>query len=131
MSRRSWGKGHKFSARKSWACENCRTPSPQAGNCSKCGHKLTKFDSKAEREHWYELVVLQDAGRISDLEIQPRFPIEIEGKTVGRYYGDFAYTDEHGRYRVIDVKGKDTDLSRFKRKIVAAMYGVEVEVVRK
>lgn len=131
MSGRSWGKSHKYSARKSWACENCRTPSPQSGNCPKCGHELTKFDSKAERNHWYELALLQDSGLIAGMVIQPRFPIVIEGVEVGRYYGDFAYTDEHGAYRVIDVKGQDTALSRFKRKCVKAQYGIDVEIVKK
>ena len=131
MSRRSWGKSHKYGARTVWACENCRQPSPQKGSCPKCGHGLLKFDSKAERDRWYELALLVDSGRITNLEVQPRFPIHVAGTEVGRYYGDFRYIDEAGSQRIEDVKGRDTQLSRFKRKCVAAEYGIEVEVVKK
>ncbi len=41
------------------------------------------------------------------------------------------YFDEIKRDRItVDVKGKDTPTSRLKRKLVEALYGITVEVVR-
>ncbi|MEF8794015.1 DUF1064 domain-containing protein [Thiohalorhabdus sp.] len=123
-------RGHKYKARKVWACGNCQVPHPKDGSCRRCGCTLIKFDSKAEYEHWVELLLLERAGRISGLTLQPAFPIQINGEKVGTYYGDFQYRDSEGQIRVEDVKGKDTALSRFKRRCVKAQYGVQVEIIQ-
>lgn len=68
-------------------------------------------------------------GEIRDLEIQPRFPIIIEGEKIGTAVMDFAYFK--GNERVVeDFKGFDTPLSAFKRKVVEAIYRMKVTVVR-
>lgn len=101
------------------------------------------FASKAEGRRYRDLRLMEQGGVIRDLELQPRFPIEVNGEPVklrsagypgGRrvsYVGDFAYTDVRtGRRRVEDVKGMDTPLSQLKRALVETIYGVEVEIVR-
>lgn len=90
----------------------------------------------AEARRYGELLLLERAGEISALELQPRFRLSCGGKPVllgsGRqacYVADFAY--QQGDRRVVeDVKGKDTRLSALKRAIVAAEAGVEVVLVR-
>ena len=74
--------------------------------------------------------------------MQPKFPLRCGDTPIkirsGRYpngrqvnyYGDFAYRDKAGKRRVEDVKGADTPISRLKRAMVEAQYGVQVEIVR-
>ena len=98
------------------------------------GHK---FHSAKEANYYRTYKALEKRGVIRDLELQPRFDIVINGQKVGFYKADFAYRDkrQEGRHigwsckRIIDVKGIDTALSRFKRKCVEALYGIKVEIV--
>lgn len=89
------------------------------------------FDSTREGEVYAELKLRERAGEIGNVELQKPFPITINGFLVGTYRADFAYHEiASGKDVVIDVKGFDTPLSKFKRKCVKAQYGVEVEVVK-
>ena len=90
------------------------------------------FDSVRERDYYLELKLREKAGEISGIELQRPFPVIVAGVVVGKYKSDFAFIDhsEDGRLRVIDVKGHDTALSRFKRKCVEAFYQIKVEIVR-
>ena len=93
------------------------------------------FDSKAEAQYYADLKLQVKAGLVRDLELQPVFPLVIisesgEAITVGEARMDFRFFDvAQNRTRVIDVKGKDLPLSRLKRKIVMARYGIDVEIV--
>jgi Protein of unknown function (DUF1064) len=86
------------------------------------------FDSKAEARRYGELKLM----RVRDLEVHPRFPIAINGVDVCYVELDFSYrTNERpGWYVHEDVKGKDTAMSRLKRKMVEAAYGIKVEVIK-
>lgn len=104
---------------------------------SKYGAKKTEldgvtYDSKAEAEYAAKLKLREKAGEVGGIEIQRPFPILINGFSVGVYRADFCFIDhkEDGRLRVIDVKGYDTPLSKFKRKCVEAFYRVKIEVVK-
>lgn len=105
-----------------------------------------RFASRAEARRYQELRLLEKAGEIESLELQPRFPLKTQLTTgtmhgafraiadnfpvIGEYRGDFRYFDLRGRGWIVeDVKGLDTPLSRWKRKHVAAQYGVIVEIV--
>lgn len=49
---------------------------------------------------------------------------------MGLYRADFTYYDlTANEWLVEDVKGYDTRMSRWKRKHVAAQYGIEVRIV--
>lgn len=106
-----------------------------------------RFASKAEARRYQELKMLEKAGEIDDLELQPSFPLHTASTTgqfgeaikaaagtrntlVGHYRGDFRYLDRKRGRVVEDVKGMDTPMSRWKRKHVALQYGVVVEIVR-
>lgn len=90
------------------------------------------FDSKAEANYYAALKLRERAGEVSGIELQRAFPIIVGGVRVGEYLSDFAFIDhrQDDRLRVIDVKGCDTPLSRFKRKCVEAFYQIKVEVVK-
>lgn len=90
------------------------------------------FDSKREAAYYCELKLREKAGEVSDVEMQRPFALVAgAGQLVGTYRADFTFHDHvSGSWRVIDVKGHDTALSRFKRKFVEALHGVKVEVVK-
>ena len=87
-----------------------------------------RFASKAEAEHYSVLALRQALGQITDLRLQPRYPLTVNGVRLGTYVGDFAY-HEGGRLVVVDVKGVRTPVYRLKRKLVRALYGIEITEV--
>lgn len=102
-----------------------------------------RFASKKESQRYIDLLWRRDTlGEISDLELQPVFRLEIGDKPIllrserypnGRrcsYVADFRYRDLiTGNWVVEDVKGMDTPLSKLKRGIVEAQYGIIVKVI--
>jgi hypothetical protein len=90
------------------------------------------FDSKAEAKFVAELRQREKAGEVGGVELQRPFPLMApSGQIVGVYKADAAFWDHVAdRFRVIDVKGHDTALSKWKRKHVKAQYGIEVEIVK-
>lgn len=86
------------------------------------------FRSKKEARRYSELRFLEKSKLITDLELQPRYPIAIKGKHVCDYYADFKYL-QMGKYVVEDVKGFKTDVYRLKKKLVEAEYGITVKEI--
>ena len=86
-----------------------------------------KFDSKAEAERYRELKLMEQAGIITDLQLQPKFPLIPTFRKNGQtfrgitYIADFAYT-ENGRKVVEDVKGFKTAVYKLKRKLFEYTY---------
>lgn len=97
-----------------------------------------RFHSQKEARRYQELKLLEKAGEIHDLELQPRFPLSVLGVKLGTYVGDFRFVERRDLVRradraaeflvVEDVKGMDTPLSKWKRKHVLAQYGIEVRL---
>lgn len=101
------------------------------------GHR---FDSKKEANRYCELKLLQKAGEISHLELQPKFylygsngPVLMQSARYpnGRratWSGDFAYFCSKRNKRICeDVKGMRTDMYLLKKAIVIACYpGLEI-----
>jgi hypothetical protein len=99
------------------------------------------FSSKAEAKRYCELKMLEKAGKIECLELQPRYPLVVVGgfvkdihHQIGTYVADFRYYDMQttGAPLVVeDVKGFKTELYRWKKKHVEAQYGIKVtEITR-
>jgi hypothetical protein len=91
-----------------------------------------RFDSKGEAFRWFELQLLQRAGKISTLTRQEKFPVVINGKKICSYIADFTYFD--GAKRVVeDFKSPVTaahPMFRLKKKLVEALNpGLEIQVV--
>lgn len=85
------------------------------------------FDSIAESKRYKELKLLEKAGRIKELELQPRFLLQEgfkkNGKTYRKieYVADFQY-EENGKLVVEDVKGIQTDVFKLKHKLFEHEY---------
>jgi hypothetical protein len=89
-----------------------------------------RFASQREARRYVALKLLQRGGRIADLELQPEFVLAVNGHKVGKYVADFRYLDlDTGRQVVEDSKGVRTAVYKLKKKIVFALYGVDVQEV--
>lgn len=96
-----------------------------------------RFQSKAEARRYAELKLLEKAGEIYGLELQPRFPITVSARgydkpvTICTYVADFRY--RFGRMGILtieDVKGMKTPVYRLKKKMVEAQYGIQIQEIR-
>ena len=108
------------------------------GSMSKYGSKKVtqngyKFDSKMESRRWNELVLLERAGRIQNLQRQVKFELipsqRINGKVVERacnYVADFVYM-ENGKQVVEDSKGFKTKDYIIKRKLMLFRFGIKIK----
>ena len=93
--------------------------------------KINGFDSKAEFARWQELKILERAGQITDLKRQMRFPLAIGPMLICTYVSDFTYRDaKTGESIVEDTKGFITDVFRIKRKLMLALWGIDVKIVK-
>ena len=94
------------------------------------------FDSVRESQRYKELKLLERAGEISNLELQPRFLLQDSFKKNGRtfrkieYVADFKYI-ENGKTIVEDVKGIQTDVFKLKHKIFEKVYpDLELKIIK-
>lgn len=89
-----------------------------------------RFASKREAARYQELKLLEQSGVIRDLVLQPPFDLIVNGVTVGKYVGDFAYWDnEHNQRTIEDVKGVRTPVYKLKKRMVEAQYGMTITEV--
>lgn len=85
-----------------------------------------KFHSTAEANRWCELRLLEQTGSILKLERQVRFPLVVNGVKIGTYVADFTYLTA-GELVVEDIKGVITATFRMKRRLMKALYGIEIQ----
>lgn len=96
-----------------------------------------KFDSIAEGRRYKELKLLEKAGKISDLELQPKFELQekytnAKGEHVRAitYKADFCYI-ENEKIIVEDVKGMETKEFKLKKKLFEYKYkDVEFRLIK-
>ena len=96
------------------------------------------FDSKAEARRYGELCLLERAGEIRDLALQPGFELQpaftnadCKRERAIVYRGDFKYVDcRTGLTVVEDVKGMRTPVYKMKRKMLEYVHGVVVREVK-
>ena len=88
------------------------------------------FDSKAEAKRYNELKWQEKSGFIGGLECHPSFEISHNGTEICTVELDFKYHDHGWLEFYEDVKGRDNPLSKLKRKLVEAFYGIKVDVIK-
>jgi hypothetical protein len=87
------------------------------------------FDSKREYARWRDLAALQSAGEISSLARQVTFRIVVNDVPVCKYVADFVYV-ENGKRIVEDVKGVETAAFKLKKKLMLAVHGIDIRIVK-
>lgn len=90
------------------------------------------FDSKKEANRYCELIKMQQAGLIKDLETQKKFLLldtfRKNGKTYKQinYYADFVYFDVYSKKTIVeDVKASKyfkTEVYKIKKKLFEYKY---------
>lgn len=83
------------------------------------------FDSQKEKQRYVQLKLMLKAGKISDLELQPRYDIDVNGQRICFYKADFRYV-ENGKTIVEDVKGMKTAVYNLKKKLVKACHNIDI-----
>jgi hypothetical protein len=91
-----------------------------------------RFSSKREAARYKELKLLEKAGEIFWLKLQPRYPLTVNGLHVCTYVADFEYRDK--RLPLCppvteDAKGVRTRDFINKAKLFHAIYGREVVLI--
>lgn len=91
------------------------------------------FASKKEMKRYAELKLLQRAGEVQDLELQPEFRVSINDQHYCTYTADFAYT-EKGERIVEELKSTGTAKDaayRLRKKAAELFYGIKIKVIIK
>ena len=97
-----------------------------------------RFHSKAEARRYCELKLLEKAGEIRELELQPRYELlawpargDRTRAVVGHYVADFRYRQgTQGLLVIEDVKGVRTPLYRWKKKHFESQYGLQITEIQ-
>lgn len=112
----------------------------QYGKYNKYNAKKTefmgyKFDSKWEAERYGQLASMQMAGVVEDLERQVKFDIIVNDHKICKYIADFVYilTHENGKKEKIveDAKGVQTTDFKIKKKLMKAVFDIEIKISKK
>lgn len=87
-----------------------------------------KHDSIKEANRWCDLLLLQRAGVIHDLQRQVKFELipKQEGERPVYYIADFVYI-ENGRRVVEDAKGCRTEVYKLKKKMMLYFHGIRIK----
>lgn len=89
-----------------------------------------RFMSLKEMNRYLVLKREMQCKRLTDLELQPSYQINLNGIRICKVILDFRYKTLPERKEVIeDVKGHDTTISRLKRRLVEAQYGIKVVLI--
>lgn len=93
-----------------------------------------KYRSKREANRHAELLLMQKAGHIYDLQREVAYvlapSVRIEGEKRARpairYVADFVYRLPDGTKKVVDAKGVSTPVWRLKKHLMAVVHGISV-----
>lgn len=90
-----------------------------------------RFDSKAEARYYRQLLARRDAGEV--LFFLRQVPFHLPGGV--RYVVDFVeflapVSEQAGLVRWVDVKGMETESFKAKKRMVEALYPIEITVVK-
>lgn len=92
-----------------------------------------RFDSMGEGRRYRDLLLLERAGEIENIQVHPKWTIEVNGEKIQTYTADFSYYDKkRGKVVVEDFKSEPTAKKLdFRRtcKLMKAVHDIEVEVV--
>lgn len=105
-------------------------------NAKKTEFMGIKFDSKWEAERYGQLVAMERAGIVRNLERQVRYNILVNEQKICQYVADFVYEDlgfnkDKCEKIVEDAKGVETPEFKLKKKLMKAVFNIEIKVSKK
>lgn len=85
------------------------------------------WDSKAELARYEQLRLMEKAGSIQSIELQPKFVFMVNGVRIGSYKPDFRYFDvQKGAEVIEDVKGTYARDFPLRVRLMSACFGIAV-----
>ena len=87
------------------------------------------YDSKKEARRHRELLLLERAGKITNLERQVKFELipKQDGERACTYVADFVYENvDTGEKVVEDTKGFKTEVYRIKKKLMLWVHKIRI-----
>lgn len=69
---------------------------------------------------------MEHNGLIKNLELQPKYSMDVCGIHICNYVADFRYRDSNGKAITEDVKGVKTAVYRIKAKLLKALHDIDV-----
>ncbi len=86
-----------------------------------------KFHSKKEAKRYQRLKHELELGLISKLELQKPYKCVVMGTKICTYFADFYYWDTtKAKWITEDVKGMSTAMYRIKKKLVEALFEIQI-----
>lgn len=86
------------------------------------------FDSKKESEQYRVLKLRESLGEITNLRLQVRYELRVNGLLITTYKSDFTFV-ENGKEVVMDAKGYKTRAYKIAKKLMLAIHGIEINEV--
>jgi hypothetical protein len=93
----------------------------------RCTRNGIKFPSKLERSYYDFLTNLKNEEKI--LFFLRQVGLHLPGNI--KYICDFVVFNLNGQIEFIDVKGKETDVYKMKKKLVEEIYPIKIKEIRK
>jgi hypothetical protein len=85
-----------------------------------------RFASRKEAKKYKELSLMVKAGMLVRVDRQVRYPLIVNGDKICVYIADFITYDFEGNRKVIDIKGFLTPVYKIKKKLMKAIYGIDI-----
>ncbi len=100
----------------------------------KYGNRITtyngrKYHSAAEAKQAMELDILLKAKKIISWDAQVPMPIKVNGHYICTLIIDFGVRESADKFYYLETKGRETDVSKLKRKLLMACYpGIDYRI---
>ncbi len=143
FARKGRGKAQKYHADPVCTCGHQKSKHidgrlSSCDQCWGCARFKQDYPSTAEWRRGQRLIELEREGIILQLQRQPRYDLTVDGKKVGAYVADFRYAvttrnargEEEVQVIIEDVKGFETKAFRLKVKLMQAIYGIDIRIIR-
>ena len=92
------------------------------------------YDSKREAQYAKELDLLRRAvhkeNKVIEWTPQVRYPLAVNNQKICTYVLDFMVKYADGRVEYVDVKGVRTDVYKIKKKLMKAIYDIDITEVK-
>ena len=109
-----------------WKKQKCNYCTTNKYNARRVEVDGERFDSQHEANIHAELLLLQKQGMIRNLERQVIFRLIVEDCFICKYIADFQYYLQNNDLVVVDAKGVRTPVYRLKRKLMKAIYNIDI-----
>lgn len=88
----------------------------------KTEYKGVQYHSKLEAKYAQDFDLMLKAGELLDVDRQFKVELRANGMLICNYYVDFRLHLKDGSFELVEIKGFETDIYRFKRRLLEALW---------